>query len=126
MRFLSAACGSDFDLMVDAHTLWRMGDRNYSLETGERLARQLAEFNIAWLEEPMPPDNHEAYRGLKELDCVPLASGATGAGRRQSGEEGKCRGGRATAGASWGARAGAGGPFLSWWRAAVARGVVVW
>ena len=33
------------------------------------------EYNIAWLEEPMPPDDHEAYRRLKELDYVPLASG---------------------------------------------------
>ena len=33
------AVGPDFDLMVDAHTWWRMGDRSYSLETVEQLAR---------------------------------------------------------------------------------------
>ena len=33
------------------------------------------EYNIAWLEEPMPPEDHEAYRKLKEADYVPLASG---------------------------------------------------
>ena len=32
------AVGPDFDLMVDAHTWWRMGDRSYSLETVEQLA----------------------------------------------------------------------------------------
>ncbi len=75
VRRMRDAVGPDFDLMVDAHTWWRMGDRNYSTATVERLAQQLAEYNIAWLEEPMPPENHEAYRRLKELDYVPLASG---------------------------------------------------
>ena len=35
----------------------------------------IAEYEIAWLEEPMPPDDHEAYRKLKEANFVPLASG---------------------------------------------------
>jgi len=67
--------GPDFELMVDAHTWWRMGDRSYSLETIEQLARQMAEYDIAWLEEPMPPDDHAAYLQLKEKDIVPLAGG---------------------------------------------------
>jgi L-alanine-DL-glutamate epimerase-like enolase superfamily enzyme len=67
--------GTDFDLMVDAHTWWRMGDRCYDLATVERLAEAMAEYRIAWLEEPMPPDDHEAYLRLKERDVVPLASG---------------------------------------------------
>ena len=75
VRQMREAVGPDFDLMVDAHTWWRMGDRNYSIETVERLAEQFAQYNIAWLEEPMPPDDHEAYRRLKKLDYVPLASG---------------------------------------------------
>ena len=69
------AVGPDFDLMVDAHTWWRMGDRNYSLETIEELAEAMAGHNIAWLEEPLPPDDHAAYLALKEKDIVPLAAG---------------------------------------------------
>ena len=69
------AVGPDFDLMVDAHTWWRMGDRSYDATVVERLAEGMAEHNIAWLEEPMPPDDHEAYLRLKEKDLVPLASG---------------------------------------------------
>ena len=69
------AVGPDFDLMVDAHTWWRMGDRSYGLRAVEDLARGMAEYNIAWLEEPMPPDDHAAYLKLKEQDIVPLASG---------------------------------------------------
>jgi L-alanine-DL-glutamate epimerase-like enolase superfamily enzyme len=69
------AVGPDFDLMVDAHTWWRMGDRNYIRSTVDSIAEQLGEHRIAWLEEPLPPDDHEAYRRLKDLDYVPLASG---------------------------------------------------
>jgi L-alanine-DL-glutamate epimerase-like enolase superfamily enzyme len=52
-----------------------MGDKDYDEATVLRVAEQLAEYTIAWLEEPMPPDNHEAYQRLKEADHVPLASG---------------------------------------------------
>jgi L-alanine-DL-glutamate epimerase-like enolase superfamily enzyme len=75
VRLMRQAVGPDFDLMVDAHTWWRMGDRSYDLATIERVARYMAQYRIAWLEEPMPPDDHEAYLKLKELDIVPLASG---------------------------------------------------
>ncbi len=75
VRRMRQAVGPDFDLMVDAHTWWRMGDRNYPAEAVERVAEQLGEYNVAWLEEPLPPDDHEAYRRLKELGSVPLASG---------------------------------------------------
>ena len=75
VRLMREAVGPDIDLMVDAHTWWRMGDRNYAAPTVDRIAEQLADYHIAWLEEPLPPDDHEAYRRLKELDYVPLASG---------------------------------------------------
>ncbi len=75
VRLMRDAVGPDFDLMVDAHTWWRMGDRNYSPTTVEQLARAMAEYEIAWLEEPLPPDDHSAYLELKEKDIVPLASG---------------------------------------------------
>jgi L-alanine-DL-glutamate epimerase-like enolase superfamily enzyme len=75
VRLMRDAVGPDFDLMVDAHTWWRMGDRNYSPATVEQLARAMAEYEIAWLEEPLPPDDHAAYLELKEKDIVPLASG---------------------------------------------------
>ncbi len=75
LRQMRDAVGPDFDLMVDAHSWWRMGDRSYDFATVARLADEMADFNIAWLEEPLPPDDHEAYRRLKELDAVPIASG---------------------------------------------------
>jgi L-alanine-DL-glutamate epimerase-like enolase superfamily enzyme len=75
VRQMREAVGPDFDLMVDAHTWWRMGDRSYSLETIERLASEMSEHDITWLEEPLPPEDHESYVRLKEADLVPLASG---------------------------------------------------
>ena len=75
VRQMREAVGPDFDLMIDAHTWWRMGDRSYLNKTIDKIAEQLAEYSIAWLEEPMPPDDHEAYLRLKELDLVPIASG---------------------------------------------------
>jgi L-alanine-DL-glutamate epimerase-like enolase superfamily enzyme len=75
IRLIRQAVGPDFDLMVDAHTWWRMGESNYSFETIERLAREMAAQRIAWLEEPLPPHNHAAYLSLKEKDLVPLAAG---------------------------------------------------
>ena len=75
VRRMRSAVGPDVDLMVDAHTWWRMGDRSYSLETIEQLAAELAACDVAWLEEPLPPDDHDAYLRLKEKDLLPLASG---------------------------------------------------
>src|SRR5262249_49509892 len=75
VRLMRKAVGPDFDLMVDAHTWWRMGDRSYSAETVDELAKSLEIYEPAWLEEPLPPDDHDAYRALKEKDYLPLASG---------------------------------------------------
>jgi len=75
VRLMRQAAGPDFDLMVDAHTWWRMGGRSYRPETVENLAGAMAEYDIAWLEEPIPPEDHAAYLRLKEKDLVPLASG---------------------------------------------------
>lgn len=75
VELMRKATGPDFGLMVDAHTWWRMGDRSYSPETVARMAVDLAKFDITWLEEPLPPDDHEGYARLKEKAEVPIASG---------------------------------------------------
>jgi L-alanine-DL-glutamate epimerase-like enolase superfamily enzyme len=75
VRQMRHAVGPDFDLMVDAHTWWRMGDLSYSPATVEQLARDMSAYRIAWLEEPLPPDDHAAYLALKQKDLVLLATG---------------------------------------------------
>ena len=71
----SEALGPDLELMVDAHTWWRMGDRNYSAEQVRELAAEIGRSGVAWLEEPLPPHDHKAYSRLREHDLVPLAAG---------------------------------------------------
>jgi L-alanine-DL-glutamate epimerase-like enolase superfamily enzyme len=75
VRLMRKAVGAGFDLMVDAHTWWRMGDRSYGPETVAQLAAAMGDADITWLEEPLPPHDHAAYLNLKERDLVPLASG---------------------------------------------------
>jgi L-alanine-DL-glutamate epimerase-like enolase superfamily enzyme len=75
VKLMREAVGPAVDLMIDAHTWWRMGDKSYSAEQVENLARQFADYDVAWLEEPLPPHDHEAYRNLKEAGYVPIASG---------------------------------------------------
>jgi len=75
VELMRKATGPDFGLMIDAHSWWRMGDRNYSLETVMRLAREMKQFHPTWLEEPLPPDDHEAYRALKAQSPIPIATG---------------------------------------------------
>lgn len=69
------ATGPDFGLMIDAHSWWRMGDRNYSYDTVVSVCKAIAQYQPTWLEEPMPPDDHEAYRNLKAQNIVPIATG---------------------------------------------------
>jgi L-alanine-DL-glutamate epimerase-like enolase superfamily enzyme len=75
VRLMREATSPDFGLMVDAHTWWRMGDRSYGPEVAARMAKDLAEFDITWLEEPLPPLEHAAYVKLKAEAEVPIASG---------------------------------------------------
>src|SRR6185312_15743856 len=67
--------GPNVGLMIDAHSWWRMGDKSYSAETVMELSREIAKFKPTWLEEPMPPDDHEAYRRLRAQNILPVATG---------------------------------------------------
>jgi L-alanine-DL-glutamate epimerase-like enolase superfamily enzyme len=67
--------GPDAGLMIDAHTWWRMGDKSYSFDTVAGLAHDMKEYHPIWLEEPLPPDDHAAYRRLRVQSGVKLASG---------------------------------------------------
>jgi len=40
-----------------------------------RVAREMAEYEIAWLEEPLPPHQHELYQELRAEELLPIASG---------------------------------------------------
>lgn len=69
------AVGAEMGLMVDAHTWWRMGDRNYPPDVIADLARSMSAYNPYWLEEPLPPDDHAAYKQLRNKRYLPIATG---------------------------------------------------
>ncbi|HYZ86893.1 MAG TPA: mandelate racemase/muconate lactonizing enzyme family protein [Bryobacteraceae bacterium] len=75
IQLIRKAMGQKVDIMVDAHTWWRMGDKSYSPREVEDLARAFGDLEVAWLEEPLPPHDHEAYRRLKDMNLLPIAAG---------------------------------------------------
>jgi L-alanine-DL-glutamate epimerase-like enolase superfamily enzyme len=75
VRKMRRATGNDFGLMVDAHSWWRMGRRSYSFDTVLHLARSIGPFGITWLEEPFPPEDHDAYRRFQRMEIMNLATG---------------------------------------------------
>jgi D-galactarolactone cycloisomerase len=67
------AVGPESQLMVDAgasDAFWRHGYK-WALRTAEMLAG----FEVAWFEEPLPPDNLEDYVALRRAARVPIAGG---------------------------------------------------
>jgi L-alanine-DL-glutamate epimerase-like enolase superfamily enzyme len=68
-----AAVGDDVELMVDAggsEQFWPHG-----LNWARNTASMLADFNITWFEEPLPPDDIEGYSQLTRSSPVPIAGG---------------------------------------------------
>ena len=64
-----------------AHALFTIGETGLihttldHPETVTELACEMAKYKITWLEEPMPPDDHESYRALCAQKIVPVATG---------------------------------------------------
>jgi L-alanine-DL-glutamate epimerase-like enolase superfamily enzyme len=75
IALMRKAVGSDAGLMVDAHTWWRMGDKSYSFDTIAKLISDMKYYHPVWLEEPLPPDDHNSYCKLRKQSEVKLASG---------------------------------------------------
>ena len=75
VQLMSEALGPDVGICIDAHAWWRMGDRSYTPESVENLAHEISNLNITWLEEPLPYDDRNGYRELREKRIVPIAAG---------------------------------------------------
>ena len=68
VRAVIDALGADTGILVDLNQGWRMpGDLSAALdrETVVRLAQELAELDVVWLEEPLPLDDIEGLRTLR-------------------------------------------------------------
>lgn len=59
----------DIDIMVDANSAYE------DVWTALEVAEICGEYNITWLEEPMPSDNLNGLARLRELSPVPIAGG---------------------------------------------------
>jgi L-alanine-DL-glutamate epimerase-like enolase superfamily enzyme len=84
-RATREAVGDDVGIMVDLNQWWRMpGDISAALDAPavSRLAAELAELGVLWLEEPLPARDIVGMRALRERTGIRVAGGemARGAG----------------------------------------------
>jgi len=75
VELMRKACGSAMDIMIDAHTWWRMGNKSYTPEIIAGLSKSMSTYQPYWLEEPLPPEDHKAYKELRGRGYVNIASG---------------------------------------------------
>lgn len=67
-RALRDAVGDHYPLMFDAFMGW---DTTYAIE----MAKELANLKITWLEEPVPPERVGAFKQIRAMGGVPVATG---------------------------------------------------
>jgi galactonate dehydratase len=58
----------NFSLAVDMHA-------RYDATTGKRVAKEVEPFKLMWLEEPVPPENIDAMRDIRESTKTPICCG---------------------------------------------------
>jgi L-alanine-DL-glutamate epimerase-like enolase superfamily enzyme len=78
VRAARQAVGDGFDIMVDLNQWWRMpGDISAALDVAavRRLAGELAELGVLWLEEPLPARDTGGMRALREQTGIRVAGG---------------------------------------------------
>jgi galactonate dehydratase len=62
------AAGPNIDVAADVHT-------RLDVTSAIRLARDLEQFHLLWLEEPVPPENIAAMREVKRATSTPICAG---------------------------------------------------
>ena len=68
VRKVREAVGPDIRLMVDAHG-------RFDLPQARRLAKRFEEYDLYFFEEPLPPENIDAFVELKRSTTTPIATG---------------------------------------------------
>jgi len=68
VRGVREAVGDTIDIAFDCH--WR-----YNVSDAIRLAHELEPYGVAWLEDPVPPENIEAMRRVTQATRTPISSG---------------------------------------------------
>jgi len=70
VREARESLGPEVGLMVDAHGTW-------SVREAQRFARKVADCDLAWLEEPVSPDNIAGQAEVRAATDIPIAAGET-------------------------------------------------
>jgi len=70
IQAVRAAAGSDMRVMID-------GNHGYDALEAIQLGRKAADFDIAWFEEPVVPEQLDAYRAVRAGQPIPVAGGET-------------------------------------------------
>lgn len=65
---VSATVGKDVELLIEGHG-------RFDIPTAVKIGKALEEFDVYWFEEPIPPDDKDGMREVKERVRVPLAAG---------------------------------------------------
>ena len=68
VRKVTERVGDDADVAFDCH--WA-----FSAGSAKRLARELEAYDVWWLEDPVPPENHDVQRTVTESTITPIAVG---------------------------------------------------
>jgi L-alanine-DL-glutamate epimerase-like enolase superfamily enzyme len=68
VRAVRQAVGPAVEIMLDANCA-------YNAATAIRLCHQVEPLDIAWLEEPVPPDDVSGYELIRRRTSIPLAAG---------------------------------------------------
>jgi L-alanine-DL-glutamate epimerase-like enolase superfamily enzyme len=68
VRTVREAIGPDIELAADAYMGW---DEPYAID----MIRRLEEFNLAWVEEPVLPDNIDGYARIRAAVPTPISGG---------------------------------------------------
>ena len=70
----TAAVGSNAEVGFDLH--W-----NFTVESAERLCAAIEPYDIAWIEDPIPPENTAALTELRNRIAIPILTGENRYGR---------------------------------------------
>ena len=62
------AVGGEVDLLIEGHG-------RFNVPTGIKIAKQLEQFGIMFFEEPVPPDNLEALKAVRDKSPVAISAG---------------------------------------------------
>jgi L-alanine-DL-glutamate epimerase-like enolase superfamily enzyme len=68
VREVRETLGPDVGIMVDAHGTW-------SVREAERFARKVEDCDLAWLEEPVSPENVAGQAEVRRSTDIPIAAG---------------------------------------------------